>query len=118
MGTLWAYPLSCFSLHMLNIRSVPHCIPSRAWDRTPKLFRRPHCCSPESMTAEETTASTSLLKDCFPGSSIAEVHVLVVAMQAHLNVGFHLGTQMPLKTRCSSSLPTACAASRMTAAAS
>jgi hypothetical protein len=26
------------------------------------------------MKAEETTASTSLLKDCFPGSSIEEVH--------------------------------------------
>ncbi|SRR6266487_800706 len=88
------------------------------WIAHTKLFRRPHCCSPESMTAEETTASTSLVKDCFPGSSIEEVHVLVVDMQAHLSAGFHLGTQMPLKTRCSFSLPTAFAASHMTAAAS
>ena len=82
---------------MLNLHSVPHCIPSRAWDRTPKLFRHPHCCSSESMTAEETTASTSLLKDCFPGSNIEEVHVLVVDMQAHMSAGFHLGTRIELR---------------------
>src|SRR6266852_318045 len=30
------------------------------------------------------------LKDCIPASSIAEVHGLVVDMQAHLSAGFHL----------------------------
>ena len=67
------------------------------WIADRKLFRRTHCCTTESMTAEETTASTSLLKDCFPGSGIEEVHVLVVDMQAHMSAGFHLGTRIELR---------------------
>src|SRR6266568_5681719 len=57
------------------------------WIADRKLFRRTHCCTTESMTAEETTASTSLLKDCFPGRGLEEVHVLVVDMQAHMSAG-------------------------------
>jgi hypothetical protein len=49
------------------------------------------------MKAEETTASTSLLKDCLPGSSIEEVHVLVVDMQAYMSASFHLGTRIELR---------------------
>jgi hypothetical protein len=49
------------------------------------------------MKAEETIASTSLLKDCFPGSSSEEVHVLVVDMQAHMSASFHLGTRIELR---------------------
>jgi hypothetical protein len=36
------------------------------WIVHTKLFRRPHCCSPESMAAEATTASTSLPKRLHP----------------------------------------------------
>ena len=49
------------------------------------------------MTAEKTTASTSLLKDCFPGRGLEEVHVLVVDMQAHMSADFHLGTRIELR---------------------